>query len=454
MHIEINAGGLSGGIAVAKYQSNMSSFISSSESVISSFKAVKKSTGSLPGGVGTLKEAVSAIDGRIKTEEKKKQSAITIQKKSNDFLNLAVQVDKQVATLVNKNRDAFYKVNPWARPAAYWDKEKRWYENVWNWLCVGEREFEKGAKKAWDAVKDTLKKAWDGLVKFYNEHKKIIDTILVVVGAIAAIAAVVASGGGALIFLLEALGCSAGLAAAISGAVAVVAVTTTVAATTMNVIDIWAEIDNPTFQAWKKGLNIASGVSNFIYSIGGLYNSFHHISPAQAKGAMKSIMNNERGAFVDGQYVSFLSDYQPGADSTIHRELLNDKSVNHFYSYDNPNGGKIIVSADPCNKAGVANLVNNPNEEYIVLSGTHGGKLGNLQFEKEFFNQDVASFKGLSNVKVINIADHIVSLDSHGMVTGYNMPYLKGLVNSGKNVICAWCYSERSMLVKNLLGLL
>lgn len=38
MHIEINAGGLGGGIAITEYQSNMSSFTSDAESVISSFK--------------------------------------------------------------------------------------------------------------------------------------------------------------------------------------------------------------------------------------------------------------------------------------------------------------------------------------------------------------------------------------------------------------------------------
>ena len=38
MHIEINAGGLGAGIAVAEYQLNMSGFISDAEDVISCFE--------------------------------------------------------------------------------------------------------------------------------------------------------------------------------------------------------------------------------------------------------------------------------------------------------------------------------------------------------------------------------------------------------------------------------
>ena len=310
---------------------------------------------------------------------------------------------------------------------------------------------------AW--VKDTAVKAWRGLVEFYHEHKKIIDTILVVAGAIAAIAAVIATGGGALIFLLGALGCSAGVAAAISGAVAVIAVVTTLAASTLNIIDIWAEIDNPSFQAWKKGLNIASAASNFLYSVGGIYNSIHHISPAQAKQAMQTAFSKGRGAYVNGQYVTFLSDYQPGADSYIQRDMLGPKSQNHFYSYDNPNGGKIIVSADPCTKNGVLNAVGNSNEEYIVLSGTHGSPNGGLNFDGpppayQFYKEDLASFANKPNIKVINIQNHIATLDGMGTPELFNQPYFKQLFSSGKNIVCAWCFSDRSMLVKNVLGLL
>ena len=251
MRIEINAGGLGAGLAVAEYQWNMSGFISDAEAVISSFKTVASEVCDLSGGVGNLQSALDEISDRIREEEEKKASADAVQKQSSDFLDLAVRVDKQVASLVNQNKDEFYETNPWLRPAGTAD-ETPWYEDAWNWLCGKGEQIVENLEAAWEWTKDTAKKAWDGLVEFYNEHKKIIDTVLIVVGAIAAIAAVVASGGGALIPLLTALGCSAGAAAAISGAVAVVAVVSTVAASTLNVIDIWAEIEIPPSRLGKK----------------------------------------------------------------------------------------------------------------------------------------------------------------------------------------------------------
>jgi len=280
MHIEINAGGLGAGIAVAEYQLNMSGFISDAESVISSFKAVSSKVHDLNGGVGSLQGAVDDLTSRIQLEEEKKEAAITVQKKSNDFLDLAIRVDKQVASLVNKNKDEFYTTNPWLKPSVTVD-DTPWYEDAWNWLCGKGEEIAEGIKSAWEWTKDTAKKAWDGLVEFYNEHKKIIDTVLIVVGAIGAIIAVVATGGVALVPLLGALGVSTTAAIAISTAVAVVAVVSTVASSALNIVDTWAEIDDPTFNAWQKGLNIVSAVSNITYSIGNIYNSVKGITPQE-----------------------------------------------------------------------------------------------------------------------------------------------------------------------------
>lgn len=251
MRIEINAGGLAGGIAVAEYQLNMSSFISSAESVISSFKTVKNETYGLSGGAGNLQGALDDISSRIQQEEAKKADAVTIQQKSNDFFDLAIRVDKQVATLVNKNKDEFYKTNPWLKPVTTTTEDKSYVEQAWDWLCGAGEAIADGLEQAWDWVKDTASKAWAGLVEFYNEHKKIIDTILIVVGAVAAIAAVVFTGGLALVPLLGALGVSTATAIAISTTVAVIAVVSTVAASTLNIVDIWFEIDNPIFNTFQ-----------------------------------------------------------------------------------------------------------------------------------------------------------------------------------------------------------
>lgn len=279
MHLEINAGGLGGAFAVSEYQSDMKKYISDTDGVISSFKAVKNSTYGLSGGVGNLQGAVNELSTRIRKEENKKQQAKVVAQKTNDFLELAIKVDKQVAKLVNKNKDEFYKVNPWLRPPYTVDSDAPWYEKAWNWICKTGDQIGKDLEKAWDWVSDTAKKAWAGIKEFYNEHKKLIDTILIVVGAVAAIAAVVFSGGTALAPLLAALGLSASTAAAISSAVAVVAVTATALSSVLNIADIWMEIDNPFFNTTQKVLNITALVSNGLYSIGSLYNSVKGINP-------------------------------------------------------------------------------------------------------------------------------------------------------------------------------
>ena len=277
MHIEINSGGL-GGLAVAEFQLNMSGFMSDAESVICSFKTVTSKASDLNGGLGNLADAVGEISARIQEEERKLEAAAVVQQKTEDFLELAGRVDKQVATLVNQNKEEFYRVNQWARPAGS-GEDAAWYEKAWGWICGAAETIVDAVKAEWEWRKSLYKSLWDAAVEFYNEHKKIIDTVLIVVGAIAAIAAVVVTGGAALIPLLTAIGCSASVAAAISGAVAVIAVVSMAASSTLNVIDIWAEIDNPTFNAWQKGLNIVSGVSNLLYSIGSIYNSLKHVDP-------------------------------------------------------------------------------------------------------------------------------------------------------------------------------
>jgi hypothetical protein len=87
--------------------------------------------------------------------------------------------------------------------------------------------------------------------------------------------------------LLTNLGLSAGAAVFISGAVAVCAVVTTASSAVLNVIDTWCSIDNPTFQAWKKGLGIASAVFNFTYNIGTIYNAKHHYKLEDIKNYVK-----------------------------------------------------------------------------------------------------------------------------------------------------------------------
>lgn len=181
MRIEINAGGFGSGFAVSQYQSNFNEFIKKTDDVISEFKTVRKETGDLSGGVGKLQGAVDNISARIHKEENRKKAAEEINKKSNEFFDLAVRVDKQVATLVKKNKNEFYRVNPWLRPPLIGAGDE-WYDKAWRWLCNTGKAIAEGTKKAIEWIKDTAVKIKDSIVKFCNEHKKEIGKILYKVG--------------------------------------------------------------------------------------------------------------------------------------------------------------------------------------------------------------------------------------------------------------------------------
>lgn len=198
MRIEINSGGIGSGLAVMEYQSSISGVISSVDSIISSFKAVRKSTVNLPGGTGSLFEAVESIDARIAKEEEKKSNAIEVRQKTNSFLDLAVRVDKQVASFVNKNKDEFYRVNPWLKPVTV--EEKSWLQKAWDWACGAGNTVATGFGQAVDWIKDTASKAWSNIKEFYEKHKKAIATALLVIAAIAII--VLVPGGGLLATML------------------------------------------------------------------------------------------------------------------------------------------------------------------------------------------------------------------------------------------------------------
>ncbi len=290
MRIEINAGGLGGSLAISDFQSDMSKFITNVDNVISSFKTVKNEIYDVNGGTNNLQEALDNVEARITLEKNRKEAAQKVQKKADDFLDLVVRIDKKVAAEVNKNREAFYKTNPWLRPPTSVDPDKVWYEQAWDWLCGTAKEIAKDIKAAWED--STLKKIWDGLVDFYNEHKKIIDTIFAVVGAIASIVAVVVTGGAALVPLLGVLGVSGSVAATVSTIVAVVAVSSTILSSMVNIVDIWGEIEDPTFNMFQKVLNFTSTASNLLYNIGGMYNSWKGISNAELK-VMKNMNSSD-----------------------------------------------------------------------------------------------------------------------------------------------------------------
>lgn len=169
MRIQLNAGGLGGLITVAGFNSSLDKLISNSKSVAASFKAVKRMTRTMSGGVGVLDSALQEIDRRITKEEQRITKLNATQKKLGEFIVNTVTTDRKVAVMVAVNKELFYQVNPWARPPV--PKKRPWWKKAWDWLC------DKGKK-----VVNTVKKAWNGIKKFYQKHKNAIKKILIGVG--------------------------------------------------------------------------------------------------------------------------------------------------------------------------------------------------------------------------------------------------------------------------------
>lgn len=264
MHIEINAGGLGGSFAVAGLQSNLTGFISDSSSVIASFKTVSKKTSGLNGGVGNLQNAVALIETRVKKEEQKKDAALRVQQQTNEFLDLAVRVDKAVAVSVNQNRSNFYKTFPHLKPHPIVDGVKKWFDNAWKWLCDKGQKVAIGAKILWDWTKDTAKKIWNGAVEFYQKHSKLFDTIISVLGAALAIGLVVTLGAPILVPLLGLFGVSSSIASVIATCISIVTVIKVVPATIGRLFEIWC---NPEVVAlWNKICKTGAAVINIAVS--------------------------------------------------------------------------------------------------------------------------------------------------------------------------------------------
>ncbi len=193
MRIEINAGGLGSALSVVEYQVGINAVAASIDGIISGFKSVRNSTLNLHGGIGNLYEAVESLDARIAKEEEKKSNAVEVKTKTVSFLDLAVRVDKQVSALVNINKDEFYRVNPWLKPVT--SEERPWYQKAWDWLCGTGEKITSGMEKAANWIKDTAAKAWNGLVDFYEKHKKAIFTALLLIAAVAVLLLVPPAGG-------------------------------------------------------------------------------------------------------------------------------------------------------------------------------------------------------------------------------------------------------------------
>lgn len=295
MKIEIS-GSINKG-AVCSFQNNFTGFIQKREDVISSFKTVRSKVQNVSGGVGNLQSGLNSLSTRITKEEHQSQEVEQVKKKANDFVDLAFRVDREVASLVNKNKEQFYQKYPHLRPQD--QSEKSLYEKIKDVLFhVGDVvkdaiklasiiAFPGGAAAlaifGKDAVYSFIDDLFSAAKDFYYKNKKVCDTILIVVGVVLSVAAVILTDGLALEPLLVAWGCSAGAAATASTVIGAIAVISSLGSEALNIIDIWCEIDNGVFNGFQTAFNISDFIFNMFYSVGGFYNAYKGIQDAELK---------------------------------------------------------------------------------------------------------------------------------------------------------------------------
>ena len=191
--------------------------------------------------VCNLDDVIGMIQASTEIQEKKIESLENFSKKTEEFTAEVVRIDEGVAAVINQYKEEFYNKYDYLKP---------------------------------DAEKNFLEICFDSAAEWCKEHwKQIVTTVGIIVGAALAIAAVAATGGVALVPLLTALGVAAGTAANISLSVAAIAAVSTIGAATLNIVDIWGKIDNPTFNTLQSALNWTSTITNGLYDIGMLYNA-------------------------------------------------------------------------------------------------------------------------------------------------------------------------------------
>lgn len=166
MRIELNAGGLGGMASIPSMQTDVSSLLSKSSSLLASFQGVKNFAYNMNGGVGSLENAVNQIESRISFEESRITALQEVNKKSNGFIELAIATDIKVGGLVNKNKNEFYNVNEWAKPPQN-SNNKNLIERGIEWLS-----------SAGKAISDTIGKIKDSICGFCKSIKEKMDELM------------------------------------------------------------------------------------------------------------------------------------------------------------------------------------------------------------------------------------------------------------------------------------
>ncbi len=352
------------------------------ESVGSAFSSAKQSVKSLAQGISTLKSKIdiARVAANVDTShtqaqnaekrEETKQGALSRgYDKLENLISDVGTVDNKAADKIRERKNDFYAQYSYLKPECEKStKEKR-------------KEFWQGVG---NAIGGFFKDAWE----WCKEHwKEILATLVIVVGAVLAIVAVVATGGLALVPMLTSLITAGGalfgvtiatstaiaIATAISVTVAVVAVGSTLASSTMNIIDTWCDMsDNVTFKKWQKGLNITSAISNGLYSIGNLYNSIKGVSGKEFIARNKAIENGKMGySNLDANHPKMK--HKPGAeyDSKRKTDILNENRARNNGQLRSDKTGKLLEQ--PQKSARGVKPPNNEAQVDHIIPKSQGG---------------------------------------------------------------------------------
>ena len=355
------------------------------------FSDAKRTTSTLHDALSTLKSKIdvaataASVDTsqtqaqQAQARESTKKSSLTLAyEKLDELISDTGRVDQRASSKISSREDDFYKRYYYLKPECKKSKKEKRHDK---WA-----ERWQNFKDFWGGVGNAIANIAKNVVDFCKEHwKEILATVVIVVGAVLAIAAVIATGGVALVPLLTGLITGAGslfgatiavstamtIATVISMTVAVVAVGSTLASSTLNIIDVWCDTsDNPTFKKWQKGLNITAAISNGLYSIGNLYNSVKGVSGKEFIARNKAIENGKMGySNLDAKHPNMK--HQSGADydQTRKTEILNENRARNNGQLRSDKTGKLLEQPQksargvkpPSNEAQVDHIVPRSN---------------------------------------------------------------------------------------------
>ena len=116
MRIEINSGGLSTGCTLGLLHEDLEHSIQRTERLLDALTALRRYTYTVNGGVGSLQNALNDINSSIVREEQHLSNMNDADRRVEQFVVYTRQTDQRVAQAVNRNKELFYRVNPWAKP--------------------------------------------------------------------------------------------------------------------------------------------------------------------------------------------------------------------------------------------------------------------------------------------------------------------------------------------------